>query len=209
MAYRLPNGFGSVYKLSGNRRKPWAARKTVGWKDSGQPIYAFVGYYSSRTEALTALSDFNKDPYDLQIGTITFEQLYTRWSDEHFKKISHSGVISYSSVHRYCDAISSMRVVDIKLDHLQKPCDSLICSAQNRPMSYDAFRDTYWDGVMVLLGMDHKPHDTRHTCVSLLTEAGVDQRIIRKIVGHKGQGVTEVVYTHVELPAKLEAINKI
>ena len=92
---------------------------------------------------------------------------------------------------------------------LQKPCDSLICSAQNRPMSYDAFRDTYWDGVMVLLGMDHKPHDTRHTCVSLLTEAGVDQRIIRKIVGHKGQGVTEVVYTHVELPAKLEAINKI
>ena len=98
MAYRLPNGFGSVYKLSGNRRKPWAARKTVGWKDSGQPIYAFVGYYSSRTEALTALSDFNKDPYDLQIGTITFEQLYTRWSDEHFKKISHSGVISYDRI---------------------------------------------------------------------------------------------------------------
>ena len=347
MAYRLPNGFGSVYKLAGNRRKPWTARKTVGWKDNGQPIYAFVGYYSTRTEALTALSDFNKDPYDLQIGTITFEQLYTRWSREHFKKISHSGVVSYSSVHRYCDSISSMRVVDIKLDHLQKvldssgkntptlktmknlfglmwdyavvheiispdrremiryldtskpgnpnkidrfpftaaeisrlwemeggndyisvvlimiytgvrigellalrkedihleerwlhvrkaktsagvrevpiaekiapliekwlqkPCDSLICSAQNRPMSYDAFRDTYWDGVMVLLGMDHKPHDTRHTCVSLLTEAGVDQRIIRKIVGHKGQGVTEVVYTHVELPAKLEAINKI
>lgn len=28
---RLPNGFGSVYKLSGNRRKPWVARKTTGW----------------------------------------------------------------------------------------------------------------------------------------------------------------------------------
>ena len=35
------------------------------------------------------------------------------------------------------------------------------------------------------------------------------QRIIRKIVGHKGQGVTETVYTHLELPVKLEAINKI
>ena len=28
---KLPNGYGSVYKLSGNRRKPWAARVTDGW----------------------------------------------------------------------------------------------------------------------------------------------------------------------------------
>ena len=27
----LPNGFGSVYKLSGKRRRPWVARKTTGW----------------------------------------------------------------------------------------------------------------------------------------------------------------------------------
>jgi integrase len=59
------------------------------------------------------------------------------------------------------------------------------------------------------LNMEHKPHDTRHTCVSLLTSAGVDERILKKIVGHKGQGVTEQVYTHVDLPDKLIAINKI
>lgn len=56
---------------------------------------------------------------------------------------------------------------------------------------------------------DHRPHDTRHTCVSLLTEAGVDERIIKKIVGHKGQGVTQAVYTHLDRDVKLEAINKI
>ena len=28
---KLPNGYGSVYKLSGNRRKPWVAAKTFGW----------------------------------------------------------------------------------------------------------------------------------------------------------------------------------
>lgn len=55
----------------------------------------------------------------------------------------------------------------------------------------------------------HRPHDARHTCVSLLTAAGVDERIVRSIVGHKGQGVTETVYTHIELSLKLEAINKI
>ena len=26
---KLPNGFGSVYKLPGKRRKPWAASKTL------------------------------------------------------------------------------------------------------------------------------------------------------------------------------------
>lgn len=59
------------------------------------------------------------------------------------------------------------------------------------------------------LSMQYTQHCTRHTCVSLLTEAGVDERIIQKIVGHKGQNVTQIVYTHVELPSKLEAINKI
>ena len=59
------------------------------------------------------------------------------------------------------------------------------------------------------MNLKHRPHDTRHTCISMLTEAGVDDRIIKRIVGHKGQGVTDIVYTHLELPIKLEAINKI
>lgn len=28
---KLPNGYESVHKLSGNRRNPWRARKTIGW----------------------------------------------------------------------------------------------------------------------------------------------------------------------------------
>lgn len=58
-------------------------------------------------------------------------------------------------------------------------------------------------------GFDHKLHDTRHTCISLLTEAGVDERIIRAIVGHKGHGVTENVYTHISIEEKRAALNKI
>ena len=33
---KLPNGYGSVYKLSGNRRKPWAARVTAGIHEISQ-----------------------------------------------------------------------------------------------------------------------------------------------------------------------------
>lgn len=46
-------------------------------------------------------------------------------------------------------------------------------------------------------------------CVSLLTKAGIDERIIKKIVGHSGKGVTEIVYTHFEMQQLLEAIDKI
>jgi integrase len=58
-------------------------------------------------------------------------------------------------------------------------------------------------------GFSHTLHDTRHTCVSRLTNVGVDERIIQKIVGHKGKNVTEKVYTHIDLEVMREALNKI
>lgn len=41
------------------------------------------------------------------------------------------------------------------------------------------------------------------------TVAGVDDKVIKKIVGHKGQSVTEVVYTHFEIEELRDAINRI
>ena len=43
----------------------------------------------------------------------------------------------------------------------------------------------------------------------MLTVAGVSDKVIKKIVGHKGQSVTEVVYTHFEIEELIDAINKI
>lgn len=62
---------------------------------------------------------------------------------------------------------------------------------------------------MKVLNMEHTPHCTRHTCISMLTVAGVSNKVIKKIVGHKGQSVTEVVYTHFEIEELLDAINRI
>lgn len=93
---------------------------------------------------------------------------------------------------------------------MQQDCDHLICTPDQKPFEYRNYYDSYWTPLMKDLSLSkYTPHCTRHTCVSLLTEAGVDERIIQKIVGHKGQNVTQVVYTHLELPIKLEAINKI
>lgn len=114
---KLPNGFGSVYKLSGKRRKPWAARKTVGWtfneeKGKSYPIYQFIGYYTTRQEALTALADYNKDPYDLHFDTITFKEVYEKWSDIHFPKVKRPN--SYEAAYKLCSKIQNMKFAEIK-----------------------------------------------------------------------------------------------
>ena len=76
-------------------------------------------------------------------------------------------------------------------------------------ISYSNFYQAYWKPLMTDLSMEHLPHDTRHTCITLLTVAGVSDKVIRKIVGHKGQNVTETVYTHFEIKELQEAINLI
>ncbi len=75
---------------------------------------------------------------------------------------------------------------------------------------YRNYYDSYWTPVMELIGYSHKPHDTRHTCISMLTAKEVSSTLIKKIVGHSGaMSLTEKVYTHVNVRELLEAINKI
>ena len=87
-------------------------------------------------------------------------------------------------------------------------CDWLLHTPDHKHFSYRNYYDSYWTPLMEQLGFDHKPHDTRHTCISLLAEAHVDQTMIKKIVGHSGaMTLTERVYTHLDTEALVEAIN--
>ena len=67
---RLPNGFGSVYKLSGNRRRPFVVKKTINGKQ--RPL----GYFETHDAALTFLLKYNHEPTGL---TATFADIYEQW----------------------------------------------------------------------------------------------------------------------------------
>ena len=63
---------------------------------------------------------------------------------------------------------------------------------------------------MEQIGINKTPHCCRHTCISLLSEAGVQETTIKKIVGHSGaMPLTERVYTHLDVQILVDAINKI
>ena len=76
----------------------------------------------------------------------------------------------------------------------------LLHTPDGKQFIYRNYYDSYWTPVMELIGCSHKPHDTRHTCISMMTEKEVSPTLIKKIVGHSGaMSLTEKVYTHVNV----------
>lgn len=125
---RLPNGYGSVAKLSGQRRKPYVARKSNGFDDRGYPIYCVIGYFETRELGLMALSDYNKNPYDLDRAKITLEELFTRYLESAAaKKLSDGSIKAMKSSLGHCKAIHNTPYKDIKAHHMQACVDNCGC----------------------------------------------------------------------------------
>lgn len=125
---KLPNGYGSVYKLPGNRRKPWAIRITVSRKEGKDGKthwkYKYLGYYETQIQALNALAHFNENPYDMDANKVTFAEVFEKWSKEHFPKVSISNVHGYNASYKLCESLYNMKFNDIRKSHLQNVIDT-------------------------------------------------------------------------------------
>ncbi|WP_300380699.1 site-specific integrase [Clostridium sp.] len=116
---RLPNGYGTVYKLSGKRRKPFIARKTNGWNDEGKQLYITIGYYETKKQALQALSDFNTNPFNIEVSTITFSEVFEKWSVQKYTDITRSAINGYNAAYDASKVLHDMRFVDVKTMYMQ------------------------------------------------------------------------------------------
>lgn len=74
-----PNGYGSVVKLSGKRRKPFEVRVNTRMDKRYYPVYDVLGRFPTREEALIALAGYNKNPYSITDREMTFSQLYEKF----------------------------------------------------------------------------------------------------------------------------------
>ena len=119
-----PNGYGSVVKLSGKRRRPYAVRKTVGWDERAYPIYKIVGYYPTRKEAMIALAEYNASPYDLDTAQATFQQLYERWEKEQLPKLGTSLANSHRTSYKYCEPLYERIYRTLRKPDFQRVVDS-------------------------------------------------------------------------------------
>lgn len=122
-----PNGYGTVVKLSGNRRNPFAVRKTIGWNEKGHPIYQTIGYYPTRQSGMIALAEYNRCPYDVDATKITLKELFEKWSERSFGKMSKSSASSLKSAFKHCSAIENMKYKDIRSYQMQDCIDNCGC----------------------------------------------------------------------------------
>lgn len=120
---RLPNGYGSVVKLSGKRRKPFMVRKTVGYDDRGYPKYDIIGYYGSRSDALNALGEYNADPYDVNLAKMTFNELYERWAATELPKLGESLQGAHKAAYKHCKAVYNLQYKKLRKFHMQSCID--------------------------------------------------------------------------------------
>lgn len=96
------NGTGCVNKLSGNRSKPWMARKND----------ICIGTFATRAEAQKALERLTdteiNDKYNL-----TFKEVYERWHAEHSRNISEKTLKDYEWAFRLCEPIHNKKIRSI------------------------------------------------------------------------------------------------
>ena len=317
------NGQGTIAKLSGNRRKPYAVKITTGWSEKGTQQYKYLSYHATYREAEKALNLYIQDPYIL--CNYTFKELFDEYYSiqkktkakgtlkNHDTAIKHlyplwdvkiknldritlqryymrldatpsaignihktlQGVISYAVklgimpvssldllkaidttpskegrknehtviskkdrlklwenkdddisriilVYLYTglryEELFNLQDEDVHDDYIEIRHSKTKAGIRKVPLSnnvkkllpiarvpkYTTFKKKFYE---TLPG--YYIHDTRHTFITLLTEAGVDLRIIQAIVGHSRKATVTDRYTHIGMEAMIEAVNRI
>lgn len=126
---KLPNGFGSIKKLTGKRRKPYAAYPpTKEFSLNGSPkTPPAIGYYEDWYIAFDALREYNHNPYDIKSAEITFQDVYELFYKAKFqnnrKQISKQSEIAYSTAFKNCIALHNLKFLSIKKQEMQDVID--------------------------------------------------------------------------------------
>lgn len=113
---RLPNGYGTIYKLSGNRRRPWVVKKSIEGKQKA------LGYFVTQEEALAFLVGINRMTPEREV---TFSAVYSAWSQRHFTTISQSSVSAYQISYNHLSSLHSMPFRKITYHQLQSALDGI------------------------------------------------------------------------------------
>lgn len=126
---KLPNGYGSVVKLAGKRRKPYAVRVTYMAQEKGQPPkrkQKYLAYFAEQKSALAYLAEYNSGSVVKEhlkyADTPTFTDLYEKWIK--YRNgikggISDSCLKNYNIAYNFFSPIHEKKIISIRATDLQ------------------------------------------------------------------------------------------
>lgn len=106
------NGTGTVYKLQGRRKRPWAAAKNK----------VIIGYYETKTAALETLNRLTGRSLDERYN-MTFDDVFQAWKLEHYKEITAAGKQSYNRAYDVFAPIHGRKFRDLRTADFQAVLD--------------------------------------------------------------------------------------
>lgn len=127
---RNPNGYGTVYKLSGKRRRPWVAASNTKYSlvdGKAKRTRTILGYYATKKEAQIALAEYNVNPYD---ADCTFKKLFDEWFKT--KDLSSASVSVYNKAFERFSSLHDRKLDSITLHDLEAVMDSTEVSDVSR-----------------------------------------------------------------------------
>ncbi len=87
--------------------------------------------------------------------------------------------------------------------------DALIVKPNGSRVMYNNFVSRELKKLNTHFEAVHRLHDTRHTFVTQAHILGMDDLIVKKIIGHAANGTTARVYTHISLEEEFRELNKL
>ena len=135
---RRPNGSGSIIRLSGKRRRPYAVRIFDGIElkpdGNGKQKYKYIGYFEKQSEALQFLEKYNTSPVTLvkqseEDKKHLFSEIYELYISElkqRPKKLSDQSYASRNSAYNNLKPLHNMVFENITLEDLENATMKLI-----------------------------------------------------------------------------------
>ncbi len=128
---RRANAQGSVYKVSGNRRKPYIAVLPCKYDKDGNARRTTLGYYETKTEALNALNEAVAANITDKIN-MTLENIFECWKSAHYRDLSKQAIDAYNAAWKYLITYSSKKFRDLKASDIQICIDDAVSKGKSK-----------------------------------------------------------------------------
>lgn len=122
---RRPRGTGSVWKDARNKSRPFVAVAADGTR---------IGTFATSGEAVKALDAVNASKISPERQTYTLADVYDRWSELHYQKITVKAQQSYANAYRKAASLHDRRIAELKTEDYQRVLSQMMAAGASRSL---------------------------------------------------------------------------